>query len=311
MLGLFRKRQEQTGLTAVGIYDNGCSLVRVAHNAAQQPVVTACEYRPWNEGEHEKDLERLAADYHLKQSRCITSLDVADYNLLLTEAPEVPEAEMRSAIRWRIKDLVEFPIQEATIDLFPVPGDDLPGRQRSVYAVAARNEAIRKRIELLQGCDINLDIIDIPELAQRNVAALLPQDDRGVVVLSLSENNGLITITRQSEIYLSRNIDIGLQHLLGSEEQAGLFDRIVLEVQRSLDYYDSYFRMAPIKDLVMAPLAKPVPGLIEHLDANLSVTPSAMDLDQLLEFEVSVAPEQLHRCFWALGAALRREELQQ
>ena len=310
MLGLFRKRQTHDGLTGVGIDAAGCSVVRVRRSDSAQPVVTACEYRPWNEGERDKDLARLADDYHLKQCDCITSLDVSDYNLLLTEAPDVSAAEMRAAIRWRIKDLVDFPIEQATIDVFTVPGGEQPGRQRSVYAVAARSEAIQRRITLFKDCGIGLDIIDIPELAQRNIAALLPQDERGVAMLSLSANSGLITITRQGEIYLSRTLDIGLDDFADVSAHQDLFDRVVLEVQRSLDYYDSYFRMAPIRELVFAPLGKPINGLIEHLAANLGVTPSAIDLSQLLEFEVSVAPEVLHRCFWTLATALRSEERQ-
>ena len=129
---------------------------------------------------------RLAGQYGLKKSRCTTALDPGEYNLLLTEAPEVPDEELRAAIRWRIKDLIDFPIQNATIELFELPGERVPGRPRSVYAVAARNEAVQRRVELMTSSGIHLDIVDIPELAQRNLAALLPQDERGVVRLDLN-----------------------------------------------------------------------------------------------------------------------------
>ena len=150
--------------------------------------------------------------------------------------------------------------------------------------------------------------IDIPELAQRNLAALLPQDARGVVMLSFSRDSGLITITRQGAIYLSRTLDVGLEQLQPGALLSELLDRIVLEVQRSLDYYDSYFRLASVVDLVVAPLPAEIPGLLEHLNANLSVTATAMEPEQVLDFEVPVPPDRLYECLWTLGAALRQEE---
>jgi len=307
-LALFKKNNPQSGLTGVGLHGHGASVVRVRRSAGAPPCVTVCEFRSWIDGEDRgKALGRLAGEYGLKRSRCTTALDPGEYNLLLTEAPEVPDEELRAAIRWRIKDIVDFPIQNATIELFELPGERVPGRPRSVYAVAARSDAIQRRVDLLTASGINLDVVDIPELAQRNLAALLPQDARGVVMLSFSRASGLITITRQGEIYLSRSLDVGLEQLQAGALLSELLDRIVLELQRSLDYYDSYFRLAPVTDLVLVPLPAEIPGLLEHLNANLSVTATVMEPEQVLDFEVAVPPAQFYDCLWTLGVALRQE----
>ncbi|MDO8705836.1 MAG: pilus assembly protein PilM [Sulfuricaulis sp.] len=296
------------GLTGVGLRPDGVCVVRVERTTGRLPAVTLVDFRPWGDQGQEKVLARVAVDYDLKRSRCTTVLDPNEYTLLLTEAPDVPPEELRAAIRWRVKDLIDFHINDATLDVFDVPGEKAAGRARPMYAVAARTAAIQRRVDLLDAAGINLDVIDIPEMAQRNLAALLPEEAKGVVLLSFTAANGLITISKQTEIFLSRNIDIGLDMLTQLSDTAGLFDRIALEVQRSLDYYDSHFRQAPVSAIALAPMSKEIPGLMDYLKANLSTTVLTMDLMKLVECDVQFPPALQSACLTALGAALRQEE---
>jgi len=296
------------GLTGVGLRADGVCVVRVERTAGRAPALTLVDFRPWGDQGQDKVLARVAVDYDLARSRCTTVLDANEYSLLLTEAPDVPPDELRAAIRWRIKDLIDFHINDATLDVFDLPGEKAAGRARSMYAVAARSSAIQKRADMMHAAGINLDVIDIPEMAQRNLAALLPEDAKGVVLLSFTSGGGLITISRQSDIYLSRNIDIGLEMMASFQDTGELFDRVVLEVQRSLDYYDSHFRQSPVTTLALAPMPHEVPGLVDHLKANLSLNVITMDLTKLMECEAELKPELQSLCLAVLGAALRQEE---
>jgi MSHA biogenesis protein MshI len=297
------------GLSGVGVYPQGACVVRIERDGGHMPNVTAFDFRPWEDGgDQSKLLSKLAAAHKLDRARCTTLLDVTDYSLLLTEAPDVPADELRSAIRWRVKDLIDFHINDATLDVFDLPGEKVTGRARPMYAVAARSAAIQRRVDLLTSAGINLDVIDIPELAQRNLAALLPEDTEGVVLLSFGNDGGLITISRQGELYLSRNMEIGLDKLALADDLPAYFDRIVLEVQRSLDYYDSHFRQAPINHVVLAPLAQDVPGLVDYLKANLNGSVSIMDLSRMLNMPQEMPASLQSIYLTTLGAALRIEE---
>ena len=164
----------------------------------------------------------------------------------------------------------------------------------------------QQKVDLLSGCGIGLDIIDIPELAQRNLATLLAVDQRGVVLLSFSAHGGLMTLTKDGELYLSRTLDVGLK-LLRTAEANDYFSRIVLEVQRSLDYFENRYRAAPINYLVLAPSARALPALVAYLASNLSVTVEIMDLTHLLDY-ATTAPAELETLgLTTLGAALRND----
>jgi MSHA biogenesis protein MshI len=298
----------QSGLTAIGLQSDGVCVVRVTHERGQRPRVVAWERRALEKGvAEEKLLQRLSADYQLKRARCTTLLDESEYSLLLTEAPDVKPEELRTALRWRVKDLIDFHINDATLDAFELPGSE-GNKAREMYAVAARNEAIRRRVDALQDAGVNLEIIDIPEMAQRNLAALLPEDAQGVALLSFGNRGGLLTISRQGDLYLSRGLDVGLDHLRQGSDSTGYLDRVVLEIQRSLDYFESHFRQSPVQHLVLTPVAAHLPGLPEHLRANLSVAVSVMNLAELVEMGTAVPADLEGPCLFTLGAALRREE---
>jgi MSHA biogenesis protein MshI len=304
----FLKRQSlAAGLTGIELSSGGIGVARVERQGGTRPRLRACEFRESTPDGPGSALAQIASQYGLKHARCTTLLGTGDYQLLLTEAPDVGADELKQALRWKIKDLIDFHINDATLDVFNLPGYVPGAPAREMYTVAARNEAIQKRVDLLTGAGIGLEVIDIPELAQRNLAALLPEDTAGVALLSLQDKSGLITITRQGFLYLSRSLNLGHESLRSAADPAKYFDHIALEVQRSLDYFESHFREAPIRHLVLAPLAEPVPGFVEYLSANLNVTVDSMDLAALLDSNVELTPALQARCLTTIGAALRQE----
>ena len=307
MLTPLKRRRPTEGLTAICLLADGVCLVKVERHGANRPRVSACELQTMTSGDGGKILVQLSSQHNLKRARCTTVLGSGDYQLLLTEAPDVGADELKQALRWKIKDLIDFHINDATLDVFDLPGAAPEAKAREMYAVAARNEAIQRRVDLLTGAGIGLDVIDIPELAQRNLAVLLPEDSAGVVLLSLQDKSGLITITRQGYLYLSRALNIGHESLRTAADPTMYFDHIVLEVQRSLDYFESHFREAPIRHLMLAPVADPLPGFMEYLSTNLNVGVGNMDLTQLLDSDMQLPLALQARCFTTIGAALRQE----
>lgn len=303
------RRKPDRGLTGIGIHTDGLCVARVERKSGRRPMLAEFVFHPWPADEpQDKALVRIATSYGLKRAPCTTVLDQTDYSLLLTEAPDVPPDELRAAMRWRVKDLIDFHINDATLDVFDVPGERVAGRVRQMYAVAARTASIQKRVDVLDAAGINLQVIDILEMAQRNLAILLPEDTRGVALLSFTATGGLLTITKQGELYLSRNFDIGIDALLVSDDATAYFDRIVLEVQRSLDYYDSHFRQPPVIGLMLMPTSRPVPGLEDYLRSNLNVAVTTMDLTQLMDFRDEFDTSARARCLLTIGAALRQED---
>lgn len=307
---MFRKPLHSS-LIAIAVQPDRVDVAKVTRNGSAPPLVEICSSSE-KRGTDDESLQALRKDLHLERHRCGTLLESSEYQLQLVDAPEVPEVELKAAVRWKLKDLLDYPVETATVDLVTVPPDpSAPTRGKSVYAVAAKNSVIESRMKLFQAARIPLQVIDIPELAQRNIATLLETEGRGLALLSFGADSGLLTFTAGGELYLSRRIEIGLNMLMGadSERKLQMFERITLELQRSLDHFDRQFTFVPLARLVVGPLP-PELGLETYLAGNLYVPVEAADLSTLLDLggrDELRDPQLQQRYFHLLGAALRSE----
>ena len=207
-------------------------------------------------------------------------------------APAVPVAEAKEALRWAVKDSIDFAAEEAILDSMPIPADATRvGRPAQLIAVAARRERVRAHMQAFQSAGVRLAAIDVAEVAQRNLAALYEQPDRGLAFLSFDEQRGLLTFTRNGELYALRYIDVGARALAASGDAVShqvLRERITLELQRSLDNFDRQFSQVALQRLVIAPFAGR-DALVADLQDMLSVRVEAADLDEAIDFEDSSA----------------------
>ncbi len=255
----------------------------------------------------ETNVESFAKDAGLAQYECATLLRPGEYQLLLVEAPNVPPVELKSAIRWSIKDMLDYHVDDATIDVLDIPPDAARGgRNHSMYAVAAKNALIEGRIKQFEAARIPLRVIDIPETAQRNIGALYEEPQRGLALLYPGEEASLLTVTYGQELFLARRIDVGLSELQSSREEA--LNRLVLELQRTLDLFDRQFPQVPVTKLLLAPLPEEH-GLEGALRQNVGIEVEQIDMGDHLTFEGSEPPDLATqwRLFHLFGASLRVE----
>ncbi len=306
---LFKTKTHDAEWFAIGLGAHGVYLAKIKF-AGAMPRVELCEY-------HDTGAISVAALGKLRRETGVgdhhvtTLLAPGEYQILLVEAPNVPVDEMKKAVRWKIKDGLNYHIDDATVDMVRIPSSKYAsGRPQSLYAIAAANSVIQERIGLFEQAKIGLNVIDIPEMAQRNIAALFERDDRALVVMAFDDFGGLMTFTAGGELYLSRRIEISAGQLLDADEnlRQQYRDRVETELHRSLDYFDRQFNHLPI-DMVLVCVPDNT-GLVEFLAAALDTKVQKLDLSQVMD--ISAVPALADSEFVAhslptLGAALRQE----
>ncbi len=311
-MGLWFKGKKQSGWLALGLHADHIDLVHVKRAASGRPEVALCDsYR--REGSETEALSRLRKEFKLDRYRCTTLLHSDDYQMHQIDAPNVPANELKSAVSWKLKDMIEYPIEAATIDVLDIPVDpNAPTRSHQLYAVSASNEVIARCVRPFNDAQVVLDAVDIPYLAQRNVAALFEEPGRGVAMLAIYEHEGILTFTSGGELFLARHIDVTLAQLTDAdtERRNQVFERIALELQRSLDNFDRAYQYVPISKLLLGPMPQDI-GLQENLAANVYVPVESMDLARVMDFpavpELKEAARQ-SQCLRYIGAALRGED---
>ena len=240
------------------------------------------------------------------------------FSFVLTETPEVQDQELVNAMRWKTKELLDIDMNEAIIDCLPIPGQKQRGRQPMAYVIAADIDVLKSYAGMIEKSELQLRSIDIPAMVQRNIASLLPEDKHGVALLNLYKQSGLLTLTRNGDVYLARDLEVGYAHFAQTSEYdegmqiEGLppatqstLDAIVLEVQRSIDYYERYFAQPPIHSLVIVPPPQEVSGMVEYIASQLGLQVRELDLNVLLGLSEKLPRVQQSQCMPAIGAALR------
>lgn len=310
----FRKNAKNKQLLAICLASDGLYSASVQSQNQGMPVLTFISFHPKASHSWSAMLARLLKESPARQSRCSLLLLPGEYQILAVDALGVPAEEVKSAMRWRLKDLLDYPVEEATFDVLDVPGDPNAGsRNHSLFAVVARNQHIAERQMLFDDAKIHLNAIDVPDMAQRNISALLEPVGRGLAMLSFDEHGGLLTVTFNGELYLSRRLDVRSSQLVHEdmEKRLSIFERITLELQRSLDYFDRQHHFINTEKLMLAPLGEVGESLCNYLSSNLYLPVEVLNLSNIID--LSQVPElndaQLQqKYFMTIGAALRRDE---
>lgn len=310
-MGWLLPRKPESGWMAVGLLPAELNVVHGLREPGTRPLILQMGSFPI-EGEAAAGARAVAEKMHLDRYRCQTLMSAGEYQLLTVDAPNVPPAELKSAVRWSVQGLIDFHIDDATVDVLDIPPETAaPVAAHSMYAVVARNELVKSHIDRFQEAEIPLSVIDIAEIAQRNVGALCEEaDQRGVALLYAAETYCLFTINFKGELYLSRRIELGLDQVFRYEEGAreGVLNRILLEIQRTLDVFERQYHFVAIGKLVIAPEPKES-GMREYLAKNMDLAVVPLELGAILDFAEGLEPDRAAQWkhFHLIGAVLRQE----
>ena len=253
-------------------------------------------------------LSALKKSLRLDRYRCTALLTHGKYQLIQTDAVAGAPEEAREIVRWKLKDQVDFAVDSAAVDVLPIPSD---GRPPQVFAAFSPESVIKPLVQAFQAARVPLTAIDLPEISQRNLAALFEENGRGLATLIFDDDEGLLTFTRNGELLVVRHVETAARQLLSADagRREMLFERIALDVQRSLDNFDRSYSAIPLASLLVAPIPG-VDGFLGHLRANLTVPIVSLDLSSVLDLGAVRAlldPLRQFQCLRALGAALRDE----
>jgi len=174
------------------------------------------------------DFRQLVEDlkaFNLEGLEVKVMLRPGQYQLLEIKAPAVAPDELRAAVRFKIRDMLDFPIDEVTLDLMRA-GDGQQEGPAQLFAVAARNVVIRDVLDLCHAMRWTVSVIDIHEMAQRNLQTALIARHGGVnqahaALFWIDQLHTVLTISANGELFYTRRFDF-LQGLSEAVPDSGM-----------------------------------------------------------------------------------------
>jgi MSHA biogenesis protein MshI len=309
---IFKKRRRTEGLrAAVAVSENEIAVALVRVIEGQRPKVLRIVVDEAPLGFADPALKKIISEFDLRSVPVSAVIEASDYQIAQVPKPDVPRAELRAAARYGMRDVFDFPIDNATLDVFDLPAEANSGAKGTCFAIATRGDAVTKITSALERQFRRFDVIDIPELCQRNLSALLPQDAKGVAFLLIRDDFAQLVLTRNGMLYVTRRFDFSQRGELNGDEDAEANELpldpqfLSLELQRSLDYYESHFDESAIADLFIAPAGTRANLMAAELGASTGLRISMFNLFDLVDVSFSAEiPDGWLPCL-AIGAALR------
>lgn len=302
LLSLFKKRGSAQGQVALFQREDG---VAVAFYSASAEPVLRCALLSGQTLDNSDAIRACLEPWHALGCATTVVLAPKSYQLLLVEAPDVEVAELAEALRWRIKDMVAYDVSDAVIDYFPLAEDAYHGRSRMLYVAAmerARGEALSAQVS---ACGLVLEKIEIPEIALLRLHRHTVIEGAGCALLGLQSPVSLINLVADGDLYLTRQVDTPKGLLAADaddvESRAG---SLILDIQRSLDYYESQLGKPPCIKLLVAPLQAGETPLLGQLRYNLALEVQLLDLGELFSCDPPLGPELQQQCLVAIAGVL-------
>ena len=299
-MGLFSTAKQESQI-GVDFLSDGVAVAQVQTGKKNPGDIIRCEFVA-ADGQ-DAQVEMLTAwvrDNNLQKTPCVCLLANDDCDIYQVEKPEVEDSEMIQAVTWKIKDLINYEVTHAVVDSYPMPASS-KNKQQQVGVVAAREAVVGSYVESIKAASLKLNALDVHELVRNNLPAVQHSAEQSLALLTLTAANGLLSVFHDTDLYVSREFMIGIDQLeLASSEDESVFDALLLEIQRSLDYFESFYGMGTVTNLRIFPQMNATEKMAMYLQ-NLS----NFDIDFITLSGANDGPGIDPHCFHAYCAALR------
>lgn len=307
------------------------ALARLVMRESGAPLVEQLSIVPAEAARRGEAVRRLAHTGVLRDARVHLVLAPGEYDLYQLPAPNVPDDEMRDALRWQLRGTLPYAPEVAEIDYVRVPAPPEAADQAikpGVLVVAAPRATVDELVAPFAAVGIEVHAVDVPEFSQRNLALLGAHGDIAadgcVAWLSFDADACVLTVQTganhpvSGDLCFTRRIHIPGANgappnaVLETEHTVTyLIERIVTQVQRSLDVFERQSGQPAVLALTVGPHRHGA-QVASELSDRLALACRTFEPARVLQTAADLPVADAHP--WAeglaaLGAALRAENV--
>ncbi len=297
-MGLFSTASKVSQI-GVDFQSGGVAVAQVLSGSKNPGSVVRAEFIEANGQEAQVEaLRKWVRAHGLQKTPCVCLVAHDDCDVYQVEKPEVEESEMMQAVTWKIKDLISYDVGNAVVDSYPMPLSS-KNNQQQVGVVSAHDTVIGSYVDSIKSSAMRLRTLDIHDLVRSNLQVVRQSAGNSLALMTFSNDAGLLSVYHDADLYVSREFKIGLDRLekAGADDESA-FDALLLEIQRSFDYFESFYGMGAVTDLRVFPRVAATEKLAMYLQNQASYDIDFIAVDAS---EAGMDPF----CFHAYCAALR------
>jgi len=289
-------------------------------------------------GHNRSDFKRILSEIAEKISVRDVNISISGPDVVVryVDMPKMTAEELRSSIKFEANKYIPFSVKDVILDCQPVE-ETGRGKMRTLV-VAAKKDAIDKRLSLIEGTGLSAKIIDCDSFALVNAFLLnFPEVDKGVdiALINIGERSTTLDIlkgrtpcfTRELEIggsdfakAISQRFAINIKAAALLKEKPGsrlpqvldairpVLNDMIEEIRLSMNYYEDHLGSAVDKAYICGGVSG-VKGLIDIFQTNLEIECAAWDPFKRIKIDKGVPKDILktakRQLAVAVGLAMR------
>ena len=270
-------------------------------------TVTHCASLQGNQG-HLSLLKQLISEQSIPKGAVTLVLNVEDHKIHKLARPAVEKDELNQSVTFLLKDRLDYGMEDSVVEVIDYP----PGCQLDdqIMVVESSKKKIQDQVNVISSLGLALKAIDIPELVLGDILQSYPGIDKGFALVLDHDDGATLIIYRGEHLYLIRKLS-GISDFISCLPAEGnqlMADTLLLEIQRTLDYYDAQLRQPPLAGILLAPSFGDISSLVDYLDKNLATKVESLDINLLLDLPNPLSPALQQDCLTACAAAFRQEQ---
>lgn len=240
----------------------------------------------------------------IKTKNVVIGLPAQKTFTTVIEVPTMPDAELRSTIKYQIDQYIPMSIDDAKVD-WALLGQSMHNpQQQEVLLASTANAYAEERLEFVESLGLNVIAAEPDPIAM--IRALLPSGvPDGRLIIDVGEMSTNLVITCNDAPRLVRTIPTGLQSLVKAavqnlnvqEDQARQFilkfglapDRLegqvfraventlegfTAELIKSIKFFQTRYPNTPVGGILLSGYASVVPKFGEYISAKTSIASS-------------------------------------
>lgn len=230
-------------------------------------------------------LGKAIEEYKLHE--CVTSIVLPPNRIQNSqiEKAELPAHDIQKSLPWQCKDLFSIPPQDMICDYIDMSLQ--PAGQSTKAHIFATSKSYLEMITTpfhQKGAQLGTITSEQFALAQLQTS----KDSAQLAFIQHQNADGILAIVKNKQICFARKLR-GMNAIIDmtpEQLEAGGVDNLAIELQRSIDFYESQLKQPPIKNAVLAIAGDNADAIIKAVNVTLPVRAKAFLVDSLINSEL-------------------------
>lgn len=283
----------------ISIHNNVIKVVKLGKENDELICLQAAEYSIDSYENITAELSGLIKDFDLEGVPTTLVIPSDKTESVQIDLSELPESDISAALPWKLKDLVSIPAQDMICDYIEMKIQPL-GQSEKALIIATSRQYIENLVKPFH--DANVPLIGITTEQFGLARMQSTQDAAQLAFVQHRDSDAILLILKNREICFARKIrgTNTVVDMLPEQVREMGADMIAVEIQRSIDYYESQLKQPPIKNALVAMAGNNDHLLVESLNSSLPVRAQMMPIEQIKDVSGSLSLAYLA----AIGGAM-------